>query len=362
MDSTDPDIVFSPETGHCNHCEFHFKTEPLKIVPPDLCDERLAEVVKKIKKDGRGKQYDCIMGVSGGVDSSYVALMAKRLGLRPLAIHLDNGWNSELAVKNIYNIVKKLNIDLHTHVINWLEFRDLQRSFIKASVVDIELLTDHAITAIIYETAKKHRIKYILSGSNFATESIMPKTWYHRKSDLRNIKAIHRKYGEIPIKTFPRLSTLGIAFKTVVCGIKQVHMLNILNYNKDKAIEELTTNLDWRNYGGKHHESIFTRYYQTLILPKKFNIDKRRCHLSSLICSGQISRSEALAKLEEKCYSEQEMISDGDFVQKKLGFSKDEFDNYLSAPVVSHYMFDSDEYVFKLLNNYRAFFKKFICM
>lgn len=360
MDNTDPDIQFDQETGFCNHCTFHFETAPLKLLPFKEREEKLISTIEMIKDAGKGKKYDCIMGLSGGVDSSYVATLAKKYGLRPLAIHLDNGWNSELAVNNIHNIVEKLGLDLHTHVINWNEFQDLQRSFIKASVVDIELLTDHAITAIIYKMAKKFGVKYILSGSNFNTESIMPATWYHRKSDLKNLLDIHDQFGKVKLKTFPKLSTLDLAQYTILRGIKQVHILNLINYNKDEAIQFLTDNIGWRNYKGKHHESIFTRYYQTYILPEKFNIDKRKCHYSSLICSGQITRSEALEALKIQPYSKDEIEAEGVYIAKKLGFSKKEFEDYIKTPPKSHYDYKSDQFLYDLLNKYRKYVQELI--
>lgn len=353
MDSTDPEIQFHPQTGFCNHCTFHFETAPTKLLPLNERESKLIRTIETIKNAGNNKKYDCIMGLSGGVDSSYVATLAKKYGLRPLAIHLDNGWNSELAVSNIHNIVQNLGFDLHTHVINWNEFQDLQRSFIKASVVDIELLTDHAITAIIYKMAKKFGIKYILSGSNFNTESIMPATWYHRKSDLTNLKDIHNKYGKVKLKTFPQLSTFELAQYTILGGIKQVHILNLIDYNKDEAINSLMETVNWRNYKGKHHESIFTRYYQTYILPKKFNIDKRKCHYSSLICSGQLTRDKALEALKEQPYTQEEIETEGIYIAKKLGFSKEEFEEYIKSPARSHYEFKSDQFLYDILNKYR---------
>lgn len=360
MDTTDPDIFFEATTGHCNHCNFHFENVSKKILPKKERETKLLETIELIKKAGRNKEYDCVMGLSGGVDSSFISIMAKKYGLRPLAIHLDNGWNSELAVNNIHNIVETLNFDLHTHVIDWKEFKDLQRSFIKSSVVDIELLTDHAITSVIYKIASKYKIKYILSGSNFNTESIMPNTWYHRKSDLKNLKDIHNKFGEVKLKTFPTLSTADLAYYTIVKGIKQVHMLNMIEYNKDQAIADLEKEVGWRNYKGKHHESIFTRYYQTYILPKKFNIDKRRCHYSSLICSGQLTRDKALENLSHQPYTEQEMIAEGEFIAKKLGFTKAEFEEYINTPARSHYEFQSDQPLYDLLNKYRKYVSKLI--
>ncbi len=338
MDSTDPDIQFDAD-GICNHCK-HYDS-----VRPFFGDKKaeLQTLVDKISAAGKNNDYDCVIGLSGGVDSTYVAYRAVKMGLRPLAVHLDNGWNSEIAVRNIENIVKKLDIDLHTHVIDWEEFRDLQLSFFKASVVDIEMLTDHAIGAVILDVATSKKIKWMISGTNLATEAILPRSWYHSKSDLKNILAIHKKFGTRKLKTFPMASGFKRKyFYTKIKKIQELRFLNYIHYDKAEAMETIKKELAWQDYGSKHGESVFTKFYQNYILPRKFNLDKRKAHLSCLICSGQISRAEALLRLEQPLYAPMDLKRDSIFAMKKLGFSESEFEAYLNAPPQSHFDYASE--------------------
>lgn len=349
MDTTDPEIKFG-DKGVCNHCRQYNITAKKYLFSGKDGERRLQDLFLKVRQSGMNKPYDCIMGLSGGVDSTYVAYIAKKQGLRPLAVHLDNGWNSELAVKNIENIVRKLDLDLYTHVIDWVEFRDLQISFFKAGVIDIEMLTDHAITAILYRLASKHGIKYILSGSNMATEGIMPTSWTHRKSDLRNIKAIHNRYGKEQMKSFPTASTFQIYFwYLLIKRMKSIRVLDYIDYNKEMAMSIIEKELGWKSYGIKHYESIFTRFYQGFILPSKFDVDKRKAHLSTLICSGQISRAEALKEIKKNAYDHEVLASDKDFVLKKLGFGEKQFEEYVKSKPKAHFDYGSDEYFFKVL-------------
>jgi N-acetyl sugar amidotransferase len=261
---------------------------------------------------------------------------AGQLGLRPSVVHYDNGWNSELAVMNIENIVKRLNLDLYTVVNNWEEFKDLQRSFLKANVVDIEMLTDQAIMAVQYKVATKFNISYILGGANTATESILPKSWYHWKIDVLNILAIHKKFGQIPLKTYPTLTYFKRLYVKHFKRIQLVNLLNYMPYNKVEAKKTIMEKIGWQDYGGKHFESIFTRFYQAYILPVKFHIDKRKAHLASLICSGQMTREEALEELKKPIYDADKLIEDKEYVVKKLGMTEQEFDAYMQEPAKSH--------------------------
>lgn len=339
MDATVPGIEFDLN-GVCNFCKEHEMKVSMTPFRRGGAEEKLSKLVTELIKNKSG-QYDSIVGLSGGVDSSYVAYHAVKLGLRPLAVHFDNGWNSELAVQNIENIVKKLNLDLITFVIDWPEFKDIQRSFFKANVIDIEMVTDHAIFAAMYKIANKHKIKYILSGTNSATESIMPAAWQHFKFDLRNLKAIHKKFGSIPIRNYPTLSVWQMAWNHYVRGAKSISLLNYLPYRKDEAMRILKEELDWQYYGGKHYESVFTKFYQAYILPEKFGVDKRRIHLSDLIMNGEITRGDALNELATPRYEKTQLENDRDYVCKKLGFSKDEFAEYISTAPVSHYAYPS---------------------
>jgi N-acetyl sugar amidotransferase len=349
MDTTDREIAFDAR-GFCNHCRFYEQVTAREVLGPAEGTRRLAALVAKAKADGKGKPYDCIVGLSGGVDSSYLALQARKLGLRPVAIHLDNSWDSEAAVHNIERIVLGLDLDLVTHVVDWLEFRDLQRAFILAGVVDIELITDHAITALAHQIAIDHGVRWILSGTNHVTESIMPVTWTHRKSDLRNLKAIHQRFGQRPMSTLPTASMLRIQYNLRVRRLQSISVLNHLPYTRAGAIEELRRQLGWVDYGGKHHESLWTRFYQAHLLPQKFGVDKRRAHLSALICSGQATREEALSRLEEPLYGVAELRHDRDYVLKKLGFGEEEFDAIMREPPRSHLDYPSDsDYIAPLM-------------
>jgi len=340
MDTSDSEIEFD-EKGVCNHCRRREKKVADSPFVRSNASELLETLASKIRAGAKG-DYDSIVGLSGGVDSSYTAYIGKKvLGLRPLAVHFDNGWNSELAVRNIENIVKKLGIDLQTYVIDWEEFRDIQRAFFRASVIDIEMITDHAILASMYRLADQHGIKYVLSGSNVATETVMPRSWLHMKADLRNLTAIHRRFGSLKIRSFPTMSIWGMAYYHYIRGIRSVSLLNYIRYNKHAAMRTLERELGWEYYGGKHYESTFTRFYQAHILPVKFGVDKRRCHLSDLILNGELTRDEALKTLEEPLYRDEELERDKQFVMKKLGFCSEEFENYLRQPPVPHESFPS---------------------
>ena len=283
MDTTDHDILFDAD-GVCSHCRRWDSLEPRFRFSAEESRTRLAALADQVRR-GRGNgKYDSIIGLSGGIDSSYVAFLAAKLGLKPLAVHFDNGWNSEIAVSNIQKIVQKLGFDLYTYVIDWEEFRDLQRAFFKASVVDIEMLSDHAIFASMFRIARENGIKYVLSGTNFPTEHTMPASWYWRKQDVTNLRSIHAAYGEGPIKTFPTLTTLRFqAAKKFGFGQQYVELLNSMPYRRGEALETLKREFDWQYYGGKHYESTFTKFYQAYVLPVKFGIDKRRAHYSDLI-------------------------------------------------------------------------------
>lgn len=322
------------ECQHCAHFDQTMRDNALSTAQEK--ERRLAAALAEIKNYGRGHDYDCLIGVSGGIDSSYLAFRAKRFGLRPLIMHFDNGWNSELAVMNIENIVKRLDCDLYTHVNDWNEFRDLQLSFFKASVVDIELITDHAIAAIQFALARKFRIKYVLSGANLATEAILPRHWHHWKLDLLNITSIHDRFGKLPLKTFPQLGFFKHQFYTRTQTIRTVPLLDYLHYDKEEAKRTIIEELGWRDYGGKHYESIFTRFYQAYILPRKFHIDKRKAHLSTLICSGQMTRGQALAEMRKPIFDTDRMADDKEYVTKKLGLTADEFEDIMRLPVKQH--------------------------
>jgi len=332
---SDPNITFD-EQGVCNYYHQYKKAEEKEVFTGEAGKTKLAEMVDKIKASGKGKPYDCITGVSGGVDSTYLTLQAKKLGLRPLVVHFDNGWNSELAVMNIHNIISKLEFDLFTLVVDWNEFKDIQLAYLKASVVDIEAITDHAIIGTLYKLAVEHDIKYILSGSNIVTEFVLPSYWIWSKSDHVNIKAIHKAHGTVPLKTFPFFSKRHKEYYIRVKGIETVSLLNYMPYEKSAVKKVITEELDWRDYGGKHYESVFTRFYQGYILPEKFKIDKRKAHLSTLIFSGQITKEDALEELKKPIYDAAQLRTDYEFVLKKFNLTDVEFKAIMSLPRREH--------------------------
>lgn len=334
----DPEIRFN-EKGECSYCQHYMHLAKSTLLPAKELEVKLQALLTDIRQRGKGKKYDSIMGVSGGVDSTYLAWKAREWGLRPLLVHMDNGWNSELSVTNIENLVAKTGFDLYTYVIDWEEFRDIQRSFFKANVVDIELVSDHAIFCTLYNLASKHGIHYMLSGRNLVTEEILPKNWIHNKGDSVNIISIHKEFGTVPLKTYPLMRPSRKLYYLLWKKIQSVNLLDLVDYNKNHAKMILLNEIGWRDYGGKHYESVFTRFYQGFILPKKFQIDKRRAHLSNLICSGQMTRAEALEELKEPIYKPEVFKADYEFVLKKLGFSQMEFEEYLATPRREHQAF-----------------------
>jgi N-acetyl sugar amidotransferase len=342
MDTSDPDITFDRD-GVCNHCREAEQLLPTVRWTPEDSERALAEVARRIHESGVDRDYDSVIGLSGGVDSSYAAYLAHQLGLRPLAVHFDNGWNSELAVENIQRVVEGCGFDLYTYVIDWQEFRDLQRAFLRASVVDIELVTDHAIVAATISLALQHQVRYLLSGYNVATEHGLPRAWIWHKMDWKNIQAIHAAYGSIPLRSFPHLSTARWrAMQFFGRGVEWVQLLNLVSYRRDVAAATLAREFGWREYGGKHHESAFTKFYQGAILPTKFGIDKRRTHLSDRIRNGELTRDQALEIIAAPLYEPDELRAEGDYVRKKLGFDEDEWSAIMAAPPRSHREFATD--------------------
>jgi len=332
MDTTaDSSITFNA-TGVCHHCRRYDEMWSTRVIRGEAGKAALDTLVSKIKAAGVGKEYDCIIGVSGGVDSTYVAYLVKKLGLRPLAVHLDNGWNSELAVKNIERVLNTLGIDLFTYVIDWEEFRDLQVAFLKASTPDGEIPSDHAIFSVLWREAASRGIKYIISGMNFTTESIYVPEWAYGHSDWRYIKDVHKKFGGQRIRTYPHFSLLYLLYVNLFHRIRTVSILNYIDYDKNEVMRVLTEVLGWQYYGGKHHESVYTRFYQGYFLPKKFGIDKRFGHLSDLINAGQMTREAALREMQLPPYPETQQAEDLEYVSKKLGLKGGAFNEIMALP------------------------------
>lgn len=332
MDTSDPKITFD-ENGICSHCkDYENQNQYL------FSEKELEKVVEKIKKSGEGKKYDCVMGVSGGVDSCMSAYYAKKYGLRPLAVHIDNGWNSEISQSNIERTLRKLGIDLYTHVIDWEEFKDLQISFLKASVANIDYPYDHAITAMLFNKAGEMGLKYIIYGTNIKTEFIMPREWGYNSWDLRHLKSIYKRFGENKeIKTLPTIPLWKLIYFSLFEKIRIFRILDFVNYNKKESKEFLKKEFGWQDYGAKHCESIYTKFFIGWVLPKKFGFNRNRAWLSTLILSGQLTREEALIELEDGFFSSQgEMEESKSYVIKKLGLTEEEFEKIMDTPVKNH--------------------------
>ncbi len=329
MDSSDPEITFN-KNGICNHCMRYDEVISSRINIYDK-DKKVKKLVDKIKKSSSASEYDCIIGVSGGVDSTYVAYLCKELGLKPLAIHFDNGWNSELSVKNIENCLDFLNIDLVTYVIEWDYYKEIQKAFLYSSTPDGEIPTDHAINALLFNEAKKRGLKFIINGMNFATESMNVRRWSYGHSDWKYIKHIIKRFSNInKFKNYPHFSLLQLILNVLFYRIKVVSILNYIDYNKENAMELIKNKLNWVYYGGKHYESIYTRFYQGYFLPNKFGIDKRRGHFSDLIRSKQMTRKEAIKLIKKDPYPDESLkAEDLEYVLKKFELSSLDFNNIM---------------------------------
>ncbi len=351
MDTTDPDVVFD-ENGVCNHC-YYFKNNVVPNWYPDQRGERLLrQMIVRVREHGKGKQYDSIIGISGGVDSSYLAVKVGEWGLRPLAVHVDAGWNSELAVKNIEQIVTKVGLDLVTHVVDWEDMRELQLAFLRSNVANQDVPQDHAFFAALYHYAVKNKIKYVISGSNYATEGILPQSWGYDSMDARHIRAVHRRFGNRKLREYPIVSFFN--YQIYYPKIKKMTVLAPLNYipyNKRLAIDYLEQEYGWRYYGGKHYESRWTHFFQAYYLPTKFGYDKRKAHLASLVVAGEMSREQALEELEKPLYTENELAEDKAFVAKKLGISVEELDDLVAQPPRQYREFPNNE---RKLRQYQA--------
>lgn len=362
MDESALGIEFD-KNGICSYCtEFENKLIENNSVKNIINDTNYSRLIELIKFNGRNKKYDCIIGLSGGVDSSWVLYLAVKSGLRPLAVHMDNGWNSELSQENIQNLVNKLGVDLYTHVIDWNEYKKLQQSFFDANVIDIELLYDNALAKVNFSLANKYGLKNILSGSNSATEGMrMPLNWaYKNKYDKTNIKSIWKKFGDkSKIKTFPFFGIFDFLFFVGLKRIKWVSFLDYTNYNKEDAINTLISEVGYRPYPYKHYESIFTRFYQGYILPNKFGVDKRKIHLSTLICTNQISRDKALNLMKFSPYPNQkDLDTDLQYFLKKMGWTQKTLDEYINQKVVQHEEYGSEDKYWKIMFTIKSLFKK----
>jgi N-acetyl sugar amidotransferase len=342
MDTSDPGISFDNE-GRCNHCVVFFDRTAKLMYRGEQSRRQLDVLVDRIKRSGESKEYDCVIGMSGGGDSCYAAYVAHSLGLRSLAVHMDNGWDSNIAVKNIRRVAEKLGIDYRSYVLNWDEFRDLQLSFFKASVPEIETPTDMAIPAALHRIAAEHGVRYIISGGNYATEGILPKAWHYDAKDMRFLRAVHRSFGSTTLKSYPTFGYRTEAYFKLIKGMRFVYLLNYVPYSKSDAMALLEKELGWRDHGGKHHESKITEFVHSYVLPVKFGIDYRRATLSAQICAGEATRGQALAELEKLPYDPAQVESDKDYVARKFGIARKDLDDMLASPPKSYRDYPNDQ-------------------
>lgn len=358
MDTSDPGILFN-NAGECSLCTEFIEMRAKHSYIAKKSETIFNALLEEIKKNGKGKEYDCIVGLSGGVDSSYAAYICAQNGLRVLAVHVDNGWNTEEAVLNIKNIAQKLKIDYESYVLDWEEFKDLQLSFLKASVPEAETPTDIALLGAMHQIASKYGVKYIISGGNFATEGILPKFWHYNAKDNKYLKCIQSQFGLVKIKHFPLFGFVKEMYYKLIKRVKIIYILNYLPYSKDETVQILEKELDWRNYGGKHYESLYTGFIQSYYLYKKFNIDYRRATLSSQICSGALKREEALEILKSLPYSEEKIKIKKEYIAKKLDSSIDELDKIIALPPKWYTDYPNDEKKLNIIYNiYRKLFNK----
>lgn len=333
MDTSDPLITFD-EAGRCNHCRLY--EDSVFRIPrfQPGADVALAEMVADTHALAGKGRYDCVIGVSGGVDSTYLAYFVKRvLGLNPLAVHMDNGWNSELAVSNIEHMISELKVDLHTEVLDWQEFSSLQRAFLKASTPDSEIPTDHAISATLYNVAIDRNIPTIFFGNNLVTEAILPRMWSYGHQDWIYIKGLNRRFGTARLRTYPHTSMWRYFRLFKVRKLRVLRLFDYIPFDRAEVEALITRELGWRPYGAKHFESVYTKFFQGYLLPQKFGFDKRRAHMSSLICAGQMTRDHALRALQAPAMAPAEVQPMLDYVAKKLRFSQAELDDiFRTAP------------------------------
>ncbi len=347
MDTSDPAIIFDEE-GVCSCCRRYDEQKALRGYRAGESEKELEPLVAQIKADGKGKEFDCIIGISGGVDSAYLAYTAHKLGLRMLAVHVDTGWNSEIAVRNIERLCDKLSLQLHTIVVDWPTMKELQRAYLLSGLANLDVPQDHLLVAAVYRFARQYGVRYVLNGTNIATEGASsPFSRQISCMDFWHIRSVYRKWGRgKSLRKYDHLSLVQARWKFT--AIQQVNLLNYVPYAKKDAIETLSREFGWEYYGGKHFESRFTKWFQSVYLPRKFGYDKRRYHLSCLVNNGEMTREEALAELAQPPYPEEQMREDEEYILKKLDISPDQWAKVMSEPPVPNEAYFSQEKIIRL--------------
>jgi N-acetyl sugar amidotransferase len=357
MDTTDPDISFD-SSGVCNKCSQYFSRNKHALYKRGHSELQWERYVRAIKENSKRRKYDCVLGVSGGVDSSYSAYLCKKYGLRTLLVHFDNGWNTEIASQNIRSLVDNLGFDYYCNVADWEEFREIQLAFMNALSVDLEMTTDIAIHATVYEAASKYGIKYIISGGNLSSEGMLPLTWgYHRYKDMRMYRYIVNTYGRVRLNKTPTIGLIKEAYLRFFQGIKTLYILNYHSYDKDDARNFLESNFGWKNYGGKHHESRITAYWQGYVMLEKFGLDYRKPTLSAQICNNHISREEALDILRHPPSRLTSPLDDSEYIAKKYNISLDELQQMLDQETKCYKDFPNNKIIIDACYN---FYNKFL--
>ena len=361
MDTTsDPNLVLD-ENGVCNYCHDFDAVAKKMAYKRKQGTKYLESVFNKIKEDGKGKEYDCLLGISGGVDSSYLAYLAKQYGLRVLAVHVDAGWNSELAVQNIESMCSKLGYDLHTVVIDWPTMKELQRAYMFSGMAKVDVPQDHCFVAATNQMIKKFHTKYVLRGDNYATEGILSKAYQYPAGDWINIKGIYKQCGrgKISLKKYPHENF----FKRYISigewkSVSIVKPLNYIDYSKKMAIETLEREFGWKYYGGKHYESRFTKFFQETYLPQRYGWDNRRDHISSLIVGGEMTREEGLREMAMSPSTEQDMEEEKDYVLKKLDITEEEWKKILTLPYKTEKDYPNSENLYQFCRKVKHIFIK----
>lgn len=349
MDESVKDIHFD-ENGICQYCKNAEKLLKTNWFPNNIGESKLKSLITQIKKSGAGKNYDCVIGLSGGVDSSFLLHLATKVwGLRVLAVHVNAGWNSETAESNIEKLVNSLNVDLYTYVVDWEEMRNLQLAYLKSGVINQDIPQDHVFFAQLYKRAAHERIQFILTGHNLATESIMPSSWGYNAMDSKQLRFIFKKFGKGKLNSYTTISLLERTYFALVLKQKVAKPLDFVKYDKEKSKEFLRNEYDWQDYGVKHGESIFTRFYQHYWLPERYGFDKRKPHLSSMILTGFLSRTEALKILDEPLYNSHLLKLDKEYICNKLEISEEEFNSFISLKKNNHSEYPSNEHIINFM-------------